>query len=137
MTGWVDDWKTERLRKLKVQLSKMFLNQFLNSYCKISWIFQNIPNFLYVEGLKEKLSEIRKYANLSKSGNLTFFEDFTTFFLIPKAQEYQNEKTPNLKGQKKVKASGKLQKIPHLQPPNWNYPYWMTLYTCILILLSW
>ena len=66
----------------------------------------------------EKLSEIRKYANLSKSGNLTFFEDFTTFFLIPKAQEYQNEKTPNLKGQKTVKASGKLQKIPHLQPPN-------------------
>ena len=64
--------------------------------------------------------------------NLFWGQDFSTFFFISVPQKYWSEKTPNLKGQKKVKTSGKLKKIPHLQPPDWNYLFWMKLYSiCI------
>ena len=48
---------------------------------QISWIFQNIPNFLHLDGFEESYGQItkkignQKNVNLSKSWNLTFFQD--------------------------------------------------------------
>ena len=38
--------------------------------------------------------------------------DFSTFFFNSMPQEYQNEKSPILKGQKKCKTLGKVKKMP-------------------------
>ena len=54
---------------------------------------------------------------------------FLNFFLTYMVQKYQNEISPIFYYGKKLKTSGKLQKIPDLQPPDWGQPYWMTLYT--------
>ena len=43
-------------------------------------------------------------------------------------QKYQNEIAPIFYYGKKLKTSGKLLKIPLLQPPDWGQPYWMTRY---------
>ena len=48
---------------------------------QISRIFQNIPNFLHLDGFEESYGQKKqkkgnqKNVNLSKSGNLTFFQD--------------------------------------------------------------
>ena len=48
---------------------------------QISWIFQNIPNFLHLDGFEESYGQIikkignQKNVNLIKSWNLTFFQD--------------------------------------------------------------
>ena len=64
---------------------------------QISLIFQNIPNFLHLDGFEESYAQItkkignQKNVNLSKSWNLTFFHDkISDFFFIPVAQEYLN-----------------------------------------------
>ena len=43
-------------------------------------------------------------------------------------QKYQNEISPIVYYGKKLKTSGKLLKIPDLQPRDWGQPYWMTRY---------
>ena len=53
---------------------------------------------------------------------------FFNFFLTYMVQKYQNEISPIFYYGKKLKTSGKLLKIPYLQPPDWGQPYWMTLY---------
>ena len=42
--------------------------------------------------------------------------------------KYQNEISPIFYYGKKLKTSEKLLKITDIQPPDWNHPYWMTLY---------
>ena len=64
----------------------------------------------------------RKNANLSKSWNLTFFEDkISKIFFIPGVQEYLNEISPTIYGPNKPKTSGKPLRIPDLQTPASNY----------------
>ena len=91
---------------------------------QISWIFQNIPNFLHLDGFEESYGQIikkirnQKNVNLSKSWNLTFFQDkISDFFFIPVVQEYLNEISPTLHGPNKLKTSGKPLRIADLQPP--------------------
>ncbi len=91
---------------------------------QISWIFQNIPNFLHLDGFEESYGQItkkignQKNVNLSKSWNLTFFQDkISELFFIPVVQEYLNEIAPTLNGPNKLKTSGKPQRIADLQPP--------------------
>ena len=52
-------------------------------------------------------------------------------------QKYQNEISPIVYNGKKLKTSGKLLKIPDLQPPDWGQPYWMTLYESLKINYKW
>ena len=66
---------------------------------------------------KTQKSEFRKYAILSQPRNLTFFEDeIFQLFLTYMVQKYQNEISPIVYYGKKLKTSGKLLKIPDLQP---------------------
>ena len=52
----------------------------------------------------------------ANSGILPFlWWDFSTFFFNFMSQEYQNEKSPILNGQKKPKTLGKVQKMTVLQ----------------------
>ena len=91
---------------------------------QISWIFQNIPNFLHLDGFEESYGQIikkignQKNVNLSKSWNLTFFQDkISELFFIPVVQEYLNEIPPTLHGPNKLKTSGKPLRIADLQTP--------------------
>ena len=43
-------------------------------------------------------------------------------------QKYQNEIAPIFYYGISTKTNEKDLKIPYLQPPDWNHPYWMTLY---------
>ena len=71
----------------------------------------------------------RNWAILSHPWNLTFLEDeIFNFVLTYMVQKYQNEISPIVYYGKKLKTSGKLLKIPDLQPRDWGQPYWMTRY---------
>ena len=48
-------------------------------------------------------------------------------------QKYQNEISPIFYYGKKLKTSGKLLKIPDLQPCDWGQPYWMTRYVLLTL----
>ena len=102
-------------------ISQSILKILVPILLQISWIFQNIPNFLQLDGFEEtygqKTKNIgnRKNANLSKTWNVTFFDDnISKLFFIPVVQEYLNEISPTIYGPKKPKTSGKAL---HLQPP--------------------
>ena len=91
---------------------------------QISWIFQNTPNFLHSDGFEESYGQItkkignQKNVNLSKSWNLTFFQDkISELFFIPVVQEYLNEIAPTIYGPKKLKTSGKPLRIADKQTP--------------------
>ena len=91
---------------------------------QISWIFQNIPNFLHLDGFEESYAQItkkignQKNVNLSKSWNLTFFQGkISDFFFIPVVQECLNEISPTLHGPNNLKTSGKPLRIVDLQLP--------------------
>ena len=91
---------------------------------QISWIFQSIPNFLHLDGFEESYAQItkkignQKNVNLSKSWNLTFFQDkILNLIIIPVLQEYLNEISPTLHGANKLKTSRKPLRISSLQPP--------------------
>ena len=91
---------------------------------QISWIFQNMPNFLHLDGFEEsygqkiKKNVNQKNVNLSKSWNLTFFRiRYLNFFFIPMVQEYLNEIAPTIYDPNKLKTSGKPLRIADLQPP--------------------
>jgi len=56
--------------------------------------------------------------------------DFSTFFLINMVQRYQNEIAPIFCYGIGTQTTEKDLKMPILQPPDWNHPYWMTLYQC-------
>ena len=43
-------------------------------------------------------------------------------------QKYQNEIAPIFYYGISTKTNEKDLKIPYLQPPDWNHPYWMSLY---------
>ena len=43
-------------------------------------------------------------------------------------QKYQNEIAPLFYYEISTKTNEKDLKIANLQPPDWNHPYWMTLY---------
>ena len=53
---------------------------------------------------------------------------FFNFFHNHMVQKYQNEIAPIFYYGISTKTIEKDLKIPHLQPPDWNHPYWMTLY---------
>ena len=48
-------------------------------------------------------------------------------------QKYQNEKSPMLKGQKKPKTPGKVQKMSDLGGPTSIHPFENTLYKALLL----
>ena len=62
---------------------------------------------------------------------------FFNFVLTYMVQKYQNEISPIVYYGKKLKTSGKLLKIPDLQPRDWGQPYWMTRYNCIMYVWCW
>ena len=78
---------------------------------QISWILQNTPYHFYWYGFE----------------GMRFFNLFLTYMV----QKYQNEISPIFYYGKKLKTSGKLLKIPYLQPPDWGQPYWMTQYVSL------
>ena len=56
---------------------------------------------------------------------------FFNFFFNHMVQMYQNEIAPIFYYGISTKTNEKNLKIPNLQPPDWNHPYWMSLYLCI------
>ena len=65
---------------------------------------------------QSKKIKVRKNANLSQLWNFTLFMvRFLNFFFNFMSQEYQNEKSPILNGQKKPKTLRKVQKMTVLQ----------------------
>ena len=53
---------------------------------------------------------------------------FFNFFLHNMVQKYRNEIAPIFYYGISKKTNEKDLKIPYLQPPDWNDPYWMSLY---------
>ena len=69
----------------------------------------------------------KKAKNIRKTPKNTCFTTylimrFFNFFLTYMVQKYQNEISPIFYYGKKLKTSGKLLKIPYLQPPDWGQP---------------
>ena len=73
---------------------------------QISWIFQNIPNFLHLDGFEESYGQVTKNIGNKKNANfekilksdLFCLSDFWTIFLILVVQKYQYENFPTLNG---------------------------------------
>ena len=59
-------------------------------------------------------STSKKWSNLSQPWYLAFFQDYIKKKIIPKAKDYQSEKSPIIGSQKSTKTSRKLLKMGHI-----------------------
>ena len=84
----VEFWGLPTLAAIISDISSSILKILVPILLQISWIFQNISNFLHLDGFEEsygqKTKKIgnQKNVNLSKSWNLTFFQHKIIEFLF-------------------------------------------------------